>query len=1109
MSNFQISNSEKSPSRIHGMFSGRRCALHSFFAVLFMVLLFGTTPLLAQVATGDILGTVTDGTGSVVPGATVRLENLGTHEVRTFVTKDGGEYTFSAVQPGTYSITVGSPTFKTFTTRGVVVAAADRVRIDAPLQPGSVTEQVEVTATPSSLQTDSTTVGSTITEKTLLDAPVIGRNYIALIQVQAGVNAGSANSLSSGANETDRRLSSSVSANGQQEIYNNNQVDGLDNNSRTIGAPLLRPSVEAIAETRTEINLYTAEVGRTGGAAIDVITKSGSNQFHGSAYEFFRNDITDTRNFFVPTFARKPELRQNQFGGSLGGPIFKDKTFFFVDYENLRRVDATNSVYISTVPTAYEEANPGVLADPAYPTTGINPLTGSPIAAVPTASLNPTTLAYFKLFPAPNLPGTANNFYFNPAGTLFQQLADLRIDHHFGPKDSLFGRYSYNRTSNLTPPYFPNVNGVSAGGNIQGTLPSTNLTITHNGSFGYTHIFTPSLLLELKTAYTYFNLATLPLNFGTNYNNSAPYVVPNANVCAFYCSGLMPISVNGYGALGDIIATPFLNNEHNTQFAGTVTYTHGRQTFKIGAALIRRNFSFQLPVEPKGIAIFASASPQLSLANFFRGTPYIAARQVFLIKPYDRTWEPSAFFQDDWRATDHLTFNLGLRYDVFTRANEKYGNNANFNLATLSIVKNATGGLQNSYHDVSPRIGFDATIGKGMVLRGGFGLAFYVGDSNNNLILNDSPVGLNTGNITETGLINVVGVPSIASTATAVITRPLNLSDSYLEQTNLLLQKEYRGTVFTVGYVAEMGRHVSDQVPNLNLPAPSGPSPAGTPAQPGPYASVLPGITTINQYAPFGSSSYNSMQVSLERRITHGLTANFNYTWSHNLDDVVAPFDGDGTLGNGFGLLPTKVSSYDYGNSALDLQSRFAGFFSYDLPFGNHGSKIYRNILGDFRFNGLGFWQTGSPFTVISSVPQIDLPTVTADKPNQVVAHVQQSGSLTQQFNINDFAAQPFGTAGSERRNQLFGPDLRRGDLSLFKTIPIREGVHLELRAECFNITNTPNFATPNRTISAYAGASSATGGALPSSTIGLGSITSTVYNYNGRQFQFAGRFSF
>ena len=335
-------------------------------------------------------------------------------------------------------------------------------------------------------------------------------------------------------------------------------------------------------------------------------------------------------------------------------------------------------------------------------------------------------------------------------------MGDGRVDHHFGAKDSLFGRYSYNLTTALTPAYFPSVNGVAAGGNLTGTLPSNNRTTTHNGQFGYTHIFTPSLLLELKAGYTYFDLDSEPLNAGTNYNNSAPYLIPNANQC-LVCSGLAPISVNGYGALGDIIASPAIDIEHTTQFAGAVTYSRGRQTFKFGSALIRRNFSFSLPIEPKGMAIFASASPTLSLVNFLKGTPYITARQGLLIRPYDRTWEPSAYLQDDWRTTDHLTLNLGVRYDVFTKPNEKYGNNANFNVNTLSIIDNATGGLQNSYHDVSPRVGFDATIGNGLVLRGGFGLTFYVGDSNNNLVLNNPPIGVNTGNVLTTSPLNIAG----------------------------------------------------------------------------------------------------------------------------------------------------------------------------------------------------------------------------------------------------------------------------------------------------------------------------------------------------------------
>ena len=232
---------------------------------LLLFLLSLTVALRAQVATGDILGTVFDATGSTVPGASVRLENIGTREVRTFSTGSDGGFVFSAVQPGTYSVTIASPSFKTFIESNVVLAAANRIRVNANLQAGGAEEHVEVTATPSSLQTDDTTVGSTITEKTLLDAPTIGRNYISLIQVQAGVNSGSAGSLSSGSAPTDRRLPSNVSANGQEELYNNSQLDGLDNNSRALGAPMLRPSVEAIAETRTTTNLYPAEVGRTGG----------------------------------------------------------------------------------------------------------------------------------------------------------------------------------------------------------------------------------------------------------------------------------------------------------------------------------------------------------------------------------------------------------------------------------------------------------------------------------------------------------------------------------------------------------------------------------------------------------------------------------------------------------------------------------------------------------------------------------------------------------------------------------------------------------------------------------------------------------------------------
>ena len=1117
MSSFKTSNEAPKAALTERAPNGHRLSLQTVLRLFAIFLMCCTLPILAQVATGDILGTVKDGMGSVVPGATVRLENVGTHETRTFKANASGEYTFTALQPGTYALTVSSPSFKTFAANGVVLAAADRVRLDASLQAGSVGETIEVTATPTSLQTDTSTVGSTITEKTLVDAPLNGRNYVGLVQVQAGVNAGSPTSLLSGNNVVDRRLSSSVSANGQQEIYNNNQVDGLDNNSRATGVPMLRPSVEAIGTIRTDINLYTAVDGRTGGAVIDVISKAGENKFHGSLYEFFRNDITDTRSFFaVPSIIpRKPELRQNQYGASLSGPIFHDRTFFFVDYEGLRRIDATNFVYTATVPTLAEEQTPGYLADIT------NPFTKTAAANLPATSLDPTGLAYFKLYPAPNLPGASNNYRSNPSSSLFSSLGDVRIDHHFSAKDTLFGRYSYNRTTASIPSPFPTVNGVSAGGVLAAPLPGNSVTITHNGQFGYTHIFTPNLLLELRTGYTYFDLTSVPLNFGQNLNDQAPYRIPNANECNS-CSGLATVNVVGYGALGDSIAQPVFDFEHSTQFSGALTYTRGRQTFRAGASLVHRNFSFQLPIYPKGLFTFAPTATAAtgtyipSLQKLLLGTSYIGVRQAYNEKFYDRVNEPSAFFQDDWRVSDKLTLNMGLRYDVYGKPYEKNGNFANFNLATFTLIDNATGGIQNTYHDVSPRFGFDATIAPGFVLRGGFGLTFFPADSNSTLVLNDPPVGFNLGSTLYTTPISTTGIaPVVAqSTATAslsgaLIAKPLNETDSYIEQFNLLTQKEYRGTVLTIGYVGGLGRHIFDNIPNADLPAPTGPVPAGTPAPPVLYKSQLPGVNTINYYANFGVSSYNSLQVSLERRISKGLTANVNYTHAHELDDVLQAFDGDGTAPNGFGLQPGAVGTADYGNSPLDVRDRFAGFFTYDIPSGKT-SGFTKALLGGFRLNGLGFWQIGAPFSVISTVTQgsaslatINLPTVTGDRPN-VVGPYKAGGPLTSYFNVSAFAQQPLGTAGNEHRNQVFGPNLRRGDLSLFKTVPVHDTVRLELRAECFNITNTPNFAQPNSTITSYAGP-----GNTATNAGGFGTITSTAFGFAGRQFQFAGRINF
>lgn len=287
----------------------------------------------AQVVTADVIGNVTDPSGAAIPGANIAIESLDTHQKRSTISGSDGAYALTALQPGNYKLTVTENGFKTYSANNIAVAGGDRARVDAFLQIGDSTEQITVSADISAMQTASTNVGTTIVGQSMQDLPINGRNYMAMVQVAAGVNAGSPNALAAGSRLDDRRPTSAISANGQPEFANNQLVDGLDNSSRWNSTVELRPPVEAIQEVRTDVNTYNAEVGHTTGASVNILTKSGSDQFHGSAFEFFRNDITDARNFFASpsTLPHKPELRQNQFGGSIGGPIKKDKTFFFGD----------------------------------------------------------------------------------------------------------------------------------------------------------------------------------------------------------------------------------------------------------------------------------------------------------------------------------------------------------------------------------------------------------------------------------------------------------------------------------------------------------------------------------------------------------------------------------------------------------------------------------------------------------------------------------------------------------------------------------------------------------------------------------------------------------
>ena len=505
----------------------------------------------AQVTTGDVLGTVTDPTGAVLPNVNVVITNTGTQETRSTKSNSGGLFTFTLLPSGQYSLSASAAGFKTVIAN-LTLNAGDRRRQDILMQVGANTEQVEVSSMPAALETDMSVLSTVVPGKAVEDLPLNGRNFVQLAQLAAGANEARPEAISNGNRPDDRRQTAAVAVNAQSDTLNNEMVEGMDNNSAPIGTIGVRPSIDAIAEFRVATNLYPAEVGKTPGAVVNLITKSGTNGFHGSAYEFLRNDTFDGRNFFA-RIGRKPEYRQNQFGASIGGPIRQDKTFFFGDYEGLRIVQGVT--YTNTVPTLFEQQNPGNLSD----------IPGGPV--IPASQLSPIALNYFRLYPAPNGAGRVNNFIFSPNGTQFSHTFDVRVDHHITEKNSLFGRYTFNDVKSFTPGSLPPVNGIEPAGSA--SFPGDAKQRAQQILLKDVHIFSPSLLLEVAAGYTRIYNASFPLNYGKNIANQ--FGIQNANFNQF-SSGLSQVSITGYAGFGATAFLPLIDLDNTFQYAGKLTH---------------------------------------------------------------------------------------------------------------------------------------------------------------------------------------------------------------------------------------------------------------------------------------------------------------------------------------------------------------------------------------------------------------------------------------------------------------------------------------------------------------------------------------------------------
>ena len=1119
--------------------TGLRSLQRSFMlAVLALIGLF-CVPLHGQNITADVLGTVTDPNGAVIPNASVTIQDMGTNATRTTQTNDSGDYTFALLPVGKYALTVQRTGFKPYKVTGITLSAGDRLRLDAKLELGAATQTIEVQASAETVQTDSSSVGNTVPEETVEDIPLNGRNLTNLVTLQAGTNAGLPSSTTNGSRPDDRRQSSEVSANGQEEYYNDNVLDGIDNNERLYGLGGVKPSVDAIQEIQVQTGNFSADVGRAAGAAVLILTKSGNNQLHGDVFEYFRNDIFDAKEYFTPAGSRNQEWRQNQFGGTIGGPIRKDKSFFFGSAEWMRQVQGINSP---------EQLVPGA-ADRAY------------VAALPAGMYDPAGKHVFDLYPEPNVPGT--DFYVSsPNQTQYITTVDVRFDEHFNANNQFFARFNYNPTTSFFPNFFPvcgtpgnNCNGdtadsgidpVGAGFISNGQFPGTNKTTTYGAQLDYTHEFSSNLLMELRTGFFRINIDSEPINEGSNAGTKLG--IPNANAPNDdpRSTGMPGFHfTDGYADLGDQIAYPINNIGDNFQWNGDVTYVHGVHSFKAGAALVRRQLNYLQEFAPEGWFFYVGLeadglmdAPVLMAQGTilpFPGAPsfdpIFVNRQNMRQKEYLRSWEPSVYVKDDWRVKPWLTLNLGVRYDVYTPLSEINNKLSNFDFGTLSYNVGANGGVETQHGNFAPRFGFAAQLGHGLVMHGGYSMIYYPSDVSNSLILLNLPnnVGINCeGGPVGAGCTPSIGPPiapayidpsiiySQAATYAAIgngslVTaegKQLNYATAYMQEYNLTLQKQFGANVITLGYVGSVGRHqtnFSSWDPNYPQPDAKGDVPitwvSGSPYTTRYYSTQLPGVAEMEYWTPEGTSNYNAMQLILDRRVAHGLHVNANYTWAHPMDDW------SGVSSGGAPAMWRFNWNYDYGNSDYDIKNRLGYTATYDVPFGKNLNGAGSVLAKGWTLSSDGYWQTGIPFTV-----------VTSNKPggaygdtnyNMKVNTVPGQGYYAANKSIHSWLnpaafvdplslltpnVSTYFTLGSERPDQLFGPHIRQFDLAAFKDIDLKENMKLRFRAECFNLSNTPNFSFPQNSIT---------------SASTFGQITSTEFGLFPRSFQFALKMSF
>jgi hypothetical protein len=1157
-----------------------------FFSVLIGLCLSGLA--LAQTDTGRLFGTITDPSGAVVPNATVSVTEVATGRLLTATTGPSGDYSINALPVAKYHLEVKKDGFKTATAE-IAIDVSQVLEISLKLETGAASTTVEVTGEVPIVDTSTSSVGEVIQGRQVVDLPLNGRNFTALALMTPGVSRGAYSNNSAGigpggsglnpAAETWRNYDSggaALAVNGLRPQANNYIIDGIDNNESLVNTIVIFPAIEDISEFRTTTNVAPAEFGRAGGALVQVATKSGTNQIHGAAYWFNRSkiaaaDVFDYTSNPQCTFLGEsgcvalPSLSRNQFGASLGGAIWKNKLFAFVDYQGWRQV-FPDGVDTTHVPTALmrtgnftELLSPGgtgtatalpysglpgcsaaMTADPNAFATVVangnttnygyvfNPQTCLPFgwdtttdSAGPTINIIPMgnqiqpAISYLNLFPLPNIT-TANvatndsNFSEPQKNVVNENDYDARIDFVATSKDTVFGRYSLGTDF---------LNGTQVLSDSSHFLPSgggTNPSHPRQVGVGWTHILSPTIINEFHYGYIRDLLGYQQPN--GSIPTAANIGIQNANTSPLL--GGMPIIGGWYGNISYIgDGGPYLVIEPTQQFSDSVSWIKGKHTFKFGASIIHRDVNWDqgnnakgyfwiddgdynaYPAKTSGHGTFTGYETSELLAGF------MGAYSVGAFSGYfqTRSWENGFFGQDDWRVNHRLTLNLGLRYDILSWPSETSNHQSNFDPATGELVEAGASGwpaalINTPKKDFGPRIGFAYDLkGDGKtVLRAGYGLFYYLdrggvgNELSNNADFNGTstyyscptaatcgsgyrfaftgaaPAG-DTNPADATGALPPkIGIaPNAVTTNNNVIYYPKNSPNSHIQQWNFQVEHSLDSkTVFDVAYVGTKMVNLATTF-NANETV-LGTGCTGCPAETSWFptgGAINPnGVGAINATEMIGSGNYNSLQTKLTRRLSSGLQLTAAYTWAHTLDNSASAFGESG--GVVVGPNGTPLLQYEHGNADTDQRQIFTLSSIYELPFGrgkafgNGAPKAVNYIIGGWQWNNVIVRDTGTPLDIsMNGSGANGRPDYHGGCQTGVSWHVWIScpaGAFTP-------AA---GLVGDLPRNAFPGPGTFSWDTSVVKNITIGERVTTQLRAQLYNLTNTPQFQNPDTNFS-------------------------------------------